>query len=152
MDMEENTLESNGLENGDTNLQGVGGSGITSASSTVQQSPTEHQSHESSSSPVGPMTPIMSETETLREDSDSEDASQQDAGKLQIWFGDLARSSFDESYLSLRDQLSDAAYWGDFDRMFSILAEAQRVYRQSWANSPRLSTLRLLPLDLWPAG
>jgi hypothetical protein len=98
------------------------------------------------------MTPIMSETETLREDSDSEDASQQDAGKLQIWFGDLARSSFDESYLSLRDQLSDAAYWGDFDRMFSILAEAQRVYRQSWANSPRLSTLRLLPLDLWPAG
>ena len=32
-----------------------------------------------------------------------------------------------DSHLSLRDQLSDAAYLGAFDRMFSILAKAERT-------------------------
>ena len=36
--------------------------------------------------------------------------------------------------------LESVAYLGAFDRMFSILAEAERTYRQAWANAPRLST------------
>ena len=58
--------------------------------------------------------------------------------RLQIWFGDLSRSSFDTNYLSLRDKLADAAYWGDFDKVFEVLEEAKRACGQSWANVPRL--------------
>jgi len=57
---------------------------------------------------------------------------------LQIWFGDLSRSGFDTKYLSLRDELADAAYWGDFDKVFKVLGEAKRACGQSWANVPRL--------------
>jgi hypothetical protein len=128
------------LKTGDSSPQVAGGSGITSINSNVRLATTEDPMNDSSSTPVVTMTTIGSETKTLRDDSDWEDSSSQDAGKLQIWFGDLSRPGFDHSYLSMRDRLSDAAYWGDFDRMFSVLAEVERRYRQSWANAPRLRT------------
>jgi hypothetical protein len=128
------------LEKGESSSQVVGGSEITSINSNVRPAPAEGQMNDSSSTPVESMTTIGSETETLRDDSDWEDSSSEDARKLQIWFGDLSRPGFDHSYLSMRDRLSDAAYWGDFDRVFSVLAEVERRYRQSWANAPRLST------------
>jgi hypothetical protein len=140
IDLKENTAPLADAENLETDSQDAGNVPITSSSSTLQTPSTEDQMHESSSTPVGPLTPNSSYTETLQGDSDPEDGSLQDTRGLPIWFGDLSRPGFEDSYLSLRDQLSDAAYLGAFDRMFSVLAEAERAYRQSWANAPRLST------------
>jgi hypothetical protein len=140
IDLKENTAPLADAENLETDSQDAGNVPITSSSSTLQTPSTEDQMHESSSTSVGPLTPNSSYTETLQGDSDPDDGSLQDARRLPIWFGDLSRPGFEDSYLSLRDQLSDAAYLGAFDRMFSVLAEAERTYRQSWANAPRLST------------
>jgi hypothetical protein len=140
MNLKEDSAQVADAEKLEIDSQDVGNVTITSSSSTLQTPSTEDGMHESSSTPVGPLTPHSSYTETLQGDSDSEDRSLQDARRLHIWFGDLSRSGFEDSYLSLRDQLSDAAYLGAFDRMFSVLAEAERTYRQSWANAPRLST------------
>jgi hypothetical protein len=136
MDLGGDTPQVADVRNVEINSQDVGGSGTTSASLTVQTPPLEDRIHDSSRT----VTPNRSDTETLEEESDSEDQSSQDARKLHIWFGDLSRSGFDASYLSLRDQLSDVAYMGWFDRTFSALVEAERTYRQSWASAPRLST------------
>lgn len=59
-----------------------------------------------------------------------------------IWFGDLSRNGFDQTYLSQRDRLSDSAYYGNLDSVFSLLSEANRTYQLSWANAPRLSKHR----------
>ena len=140
IDLKEDAAPLADAENPETDSQDAGNVTITSSSSTLQTPSTENQTQESSSTPVGPLTPNSSHTETLQGDSDSEDGSLQDTRGLPIWFGDLSRPGFEDSYLSLRDQLSDAAYLGAFDRIFSVLAEAERTYRQSWANAPRLST------------
>jgi hypothetical protein len=140
IDLKEGTAPLADAENPETDSQDAGNVTITSSSSTLQTPSTEDQTHESSSTPIEPLTPNSSYTQTLQGDSDSEDGSLQDTRRLPIWFGDLSRPGFEDSYLSLRDQLSDAAYLGAFGRMFSVLAEAERAYRQSWANAPRLST------------
>jgi hypothetical protein len=140
IDLKEGTAQVSGAEKLETDSPDVRNVAITSSSSTLQTPSTEDRVHDSGSIPIGPWTPHSSYTETLQGDSDSEDGSLQDARRLPIWFGDLSRSGFEDSYLSLRDQLSNAAYLGAFDRMFSVLAEAEQTYRQSWANAPRLST------------
>jgi hypothetical protein len=140
MDLGEDIMRAKELQKGGISSQEIGSPSITSASSTVQPPSVKDQIPDLSSTPIRSMTPVKSKTETLREDSDSEEPSPLNAHKLHIWFGDLARLGFDDPYLSLRDQLADEAYIGDFDRMFYVLAEAQRTYRQSWANAPRLST------------
>lgn len=57
---------------------------------------------------------------------------------LQIWFGDTCREGFSVNYLALRDALSDASYYGDFDNMLKTLRLAKDIYGESWANTPRL--------------
>ena len=121
------------------NPKAVEAPGNTRLSSNVPAAPIGDRVHHSSPEPSEPGAPHSSGTETLEGEADAGDRSSQDAPRIPIWFGDLSRSGFDASYLSLRDQLSDAAYWGAFDRMFSVLAEAERTYRESWANAPRLS-------------
>lgn len=59
--------------------------------------------------------------------------------KLPVWFGDLSPVGFDRRYLALRDKLSDAAYSGQFETLFQVLADVEHAYAQSWANAPRLS-------------
>ncbi|KAL6722343.1 hypothetical protein ACLMJK_001450 [Lecanora helva] len=71
--------------------------------------------------------------------SSEEDIEEEQLSKLQVWFGDLSRVGFDMTYLALRDNLSDAAYYGSFEELFHKLAGVESVYAQSWANAPRLS-------------
>lgn len=59
--------------------------------------------------------------------------------KLPVWFGDLSRDGFDQKYLALRDDLSQAAYFGNFRTLFQVLSDVEVAYAQSWANAPRLS-------------
>ena len=71
--------------------------------------------------------------------SNDESIEEEQLSKLQVWFGDLARVGFDRMYLALRDSLSDAAYYGQFESLFRVLADVEHAYGQSWANAPRLS-------------
>ena len=71
--------------------------------------------------------------------SNDESIEEEQLSKLQVWFGDLSRVDFDRMYLALRDKLSDAAYYGQFETLFQVLADVEYAYAQSWANAPRLS-------------
>ena len=71
--------------------------------------------------------------------SNDESIEEEQLNKLQVWFGDLSRVGFDRRYLVLRDSLSDAAYSGQFESLFRVLADVEHAYAQSWANAPRLS-------------
>ena len=71
--------------------------------------------------------------------SNDESIEEEQLNKLQVWFGDLSRVGFDRMYLALRDRLSDAAYSGQFESLFRVLADVEHAYAQSWANAPRLS-------------
>ena len=71
--------------------------------------------------------------------SNDESIEEEQLSKLQVWFGDLSRVGFDRKYLALRDSLSDAAYSGQFESLFRVLADVEHAYAQSWANAPRLS-------------
>ena len=71
--------------------------------------------------------------------SNDESIEEEQLSKLQVWFGDLSRVGFDRKYLALRDSLSDAAYSGQFESLFRVLADVEYAYAQSWANAPRLS-------------
>lgn len=68
-----------------------------------------------------------------------ESIEEEQLSKLQVWFGDLSRIGFDRMYLVLRDNLSDASYYGQFETLFQVLADVEHAYAQSWANAPRLS-------------
>ena len=66
------------------------------------------------------------------------------------WFIDTLELHLHRSYYSLRDQYSDASYWGDWDRLFAIIEQAQNIYLETWINCYRLS-IRFSPLLLiWP--
>ncbi len=71
--------------------------------------------------------------------TNDESIEEEQLSKLQVWFGDLSRVGFDNRYLGLRDNLSDAAYYGQFETLFQVLADVEHAYAQSWANAPRLS-------------
>lgn len=71
--------------------------------------------------------------------SNDESIEEEQLSKLQVWFGDLSRVGFDKRYLALRDDLSDAVYYGQFGILFQVLADVEDAYAQSWANAPRLS-------------
>ena len=71
--------------------------------------------------------------------SNAESIEEEQLSKLQVWFGDLSRVGFDRMYLAVRDNLSDAAYSGRFEKLFQVLADVEHAYAQSWANAPRLS-------------
>jgi hypothetical protein len=99
-----------------------------------------------------PVLPNISDAHTPKNGSIPEEESLHTSNKLQIWFGDLSRSGFDGRYLSLRDQLSDAAFRGGFNTVLHVLADVERAYQQSWANAPRLSkqfcaTMRCSPVS-----
>ena len=132
-DSEKVVLQATEVTKLDINPRAVEAPGNMRLSSNAPAIPVEDITHHSSLEPSEPVDPHKSNTETLEKESDAGDESSQDAPMVPVWFGDLSRAGFDTSYLSLRDQLSDAAYWGRFDRMFSVLAEAERTYRQSWA-------------------
>ena len=79
--------------------------------------------------------------------SNDESIEEEQLSKLQVWFGDLSRVGFDRKYLALRDSLSDAAYSGQFESLFRVLADVEDAYAQSWANAPRLSKQCLVFVD-----
>lgn len=59
--------------------------------------------------------------------------------RLHVWLGNTLRGQFDSEYLKHRDALSDAAYFGRWDELSSILDIGERKYSEPWANCPRLS-------------
>ncbi|KAH8683230.1 hypothetical protein BGZ60DRAFT_524566 [Tricladium varicosporioides] len=69
---------------------------------------------------------------------EAKDSAPAPAQKLQIWFGDNYREGFESEYLALRDELSDASFSGNFEKMFSTLELAEKKYGESWVNAPRL--------------
>ena len=64
-----------------------------------------------------------------------------------VWFIDTLKLHFHPSYYSLRAQYSNAAYRGDWDRLFAIIEQAQNTYMETWINCCALST-GLCPLLL----
>jgi hypothetical protein len=60
-----------------------------------------------------------------------------------VWPGCTDRSHFDDDYLSLRDELSLAAYDGRWIKVFEVLQNARTKYAQSWVNYSRLSEQNL---------
>ena len=104
----------------------------TNDQSHVSQTPKDSQDFVQDHDPESPIV----ETDLF---SNDENIEEEQLSKLQVWFGDLSRVGFDKMYLALRDSLSDAAYAGQFESLFRVLADVEHAYAQSWANAPRLS-------------
>lgn len=60
---------------------------------------------------------------------------------LRTWLGHMIMETYgdDESYLSARSRLSDAAYWGRWKEFWEALSVGNNVYAESWINATRLS-------------
>ncbi len=56
-----------------------------------------------------------------------------------LWAGQTSRFLFDPLYLQRRDALTNAAYLGQWNKVFDVLEIAEKEYFQSWINCPRLS-------------
>ena len=56
-----------------------------------------------------------------------------------FWAGQTSRFLFDPLYLQRRDALANAAYLGQWDKVFKVLKIAEKEYFQSWINCTRLS-------------
>jgi hypothetical protein len=59
-----------------------------------------------------------------------------------FWPGYILRDGFNDDYLRERDQLSDAAYSGDWDNVEKALERGRYLYGEVWANAVRLSKQR----------
>ena len=58
---------------------------------------------------------------------------------LRTWLGHVVQEGHSEHYLSSREELSNAAYWGNWKAIWSILEMGQKEYAESWINATRLS-------------
>lgn len=58
---------------------------------------------------------------------------------LRTWLGYILRTGFSEHYLTWRDKLSEAAYWGRWDELWDALKTGEEEYFESWPNAIRLS-------------
>ncbi|MCJ1366037.1 hypothetical protein MMC16_005162 [Acarospora aff. strigata] len=62
---------------------------------------------------------------------------------LRTWLGHVVQEGHSEHYLSSREELSNAAYWGNWKAIWSILEMGQKEYAESWINATRLKPLEM---------
>ena len=55
------------------------------------------------------------------------------------WLGHVYKEGHSEDYIQAREDLSEAAFNGQWDRVFKILDKGVQLYEESWINAPRLS-------------
>ena len=58
---------------------------------------------------------------------------------LRTWLGYILVDNLPEGYVKLRGELSDAAFWGEWNELFVKLKEGMAKYNQSWVNAIRMS-------------
>lgn len=58
---------------------------------------------------------------------------------IRTWLGHVIREGCSEHYLTWRDKLSDAAFWGSWDEIWDALKTGEEEYNEKWANATRLS-------------
>lgn len=54
------------------------------------------------------------------------------------WLGYLVRDGLDHSYVKERGRLSDAAYWGKWDPLFSAVKTGSSRFNEDWCNAVTL--------------
>lgn len=64
--------------------------------------------------------------------------------RLRTWLGHVLREGFSEDYLIWRDTLSEAAYCGNWDGVWTALDTGDGEYSESWLSAVRLSSLHTL--------
>jgi hypothetical protein len=71
---------------------------------------------------------------------DSEGEAADDEGQvMRTWLGSLNTDKHDMEYAQLRQQLADAAKYGHWDELFTVLESGRKTYEESWVNAPRIS-------------
>jgi hypothetical protein len=63
---------------------------------------------------------------------------------LRTWLGHLVQEDHSEHYISSREMLSDAAYWGNWEVFWPALKIGKEQYDESWINAIRLSKVPLI--------
>jgi hypothetical protein len=62
------------------------------------------------------------------------------------WLGEVCTEIQTERYNHLRERLSDAAKFGDWESLWEIIMVGRREFDESWVNAVRISTSKL---HLW---
>lgn len=71
---------------------------------------------------------------------DSEGGTNKDHGQvMRTWLGNLDADKHDQEYAQRRGQLSHAAKYADWDKVFHLLEVGRKTYGESWVNAPRMS-------------
>ncbi|KHE82483.1 hypothetical protein GE21DRAFT_10016 [Neurospora crassa] len=74
----------------------------------------------------------LSDVSTLRS------SSEEPFSRPRTWLGHTITDYHSPEYLQLRDELSEAVYWGDWDVVFNKLEEGFRTFGELWGNAPRV--------------
>lgn len=61
---------------------------------------------------------------------------------LHTWLGHIATEHYSAKYVQLRHELSDAAYFGNWQALFKCIREGEELFQESWVNAPRMSMCR----------
>jgi hypothetical protein len=59
--------------------------------------------------------------------------------RWQMWPAQVTRDEMPQCYLDARDKLADAAYWGEWDKVFELVEDGRIHHEESWVNGPRMS-------------
>ncbi len=60
---------------------------------------------------------------------------------IRTWLGHVVQEGHSEHYLTSREGLRNAAYWGDWEAFWPALNIGLDEYTESWVNATRLSML-----------
>ncbi|KAL0468339.1 hypothetical protein QR685DRAFT_573632 [Neurospora intermedia] len=74
----------------------------------------------------------LSDVSTLRS------SSEEPSSRPRTWLWHTITDYHSLEYLQLRDELSEAVYWGDWDVVFNKLEEGFRTFGELWGNAPRV--------------
>lgn len=82
--------------------------------------------------PFDRLTITVDSVQTKSEETD-------DFTSARTWLGYNTIEDLPEDYVILRKELSDAAYWGEWNKLLNILKEGRERYNESWVNAVRMS-------------
>ncbi|EAW09753.1 uncharacterized protein ACLA_039690 [Aspergillus clavatus NRRL 1] len=70
-----------------------------------------------------------------QKESDSMPSQPSSSREPALWLGNVFKTGLDSSYLKERKRVSDAAYWGDWNKLLSALDIGWRRFGESWCNA-----------------
>ncbi|CCC12934.1 unnamed protein product [Sordaria macrospora k-hell] len=74
----------------------------------------------------------FSDVSTLR------NSSEEPATRVRTWLGHTITDHHSPEYLQMRDKLSEAVYWGDWEVVFNKFEEGFQTFGELWGNAPRM--------------